>query len=495
MNDDIESSTRSVKYKKIQEELDKENAPVKTKAELKRERKKREEELYLTTSLKPLRKRLTLKKSVKRVLRVILLAVVLFSFCHFIALPLYHKYLDSRPKAIIDNSIDYVFDNIETYLNLSDDDLSLNITNSEDGVVYGYALASNGNEYVDNLYMLEDENNYGITKVIKKDGSYEFVNNSSKYVELSNNNKTFNLRNIYSNFNYSKEDMIYLIKTKKEMVKAIIKDEYIKSNRQDLEVNGKSMKVRKNSLQLDKKNSKTFYEDYIKEVTSNSKYLGIVSKAKGISEEEYKAFLEKELLNDLKEISFNIYTINGDEFVGFDYEVNGFRQIYYYNVKDKMIFYISLEEGKYTFNINGIKKKDVVEATVKCNEKLLGDITIRSNTLEKIDFDYKLNINGKNSNGSLLYELDKEQKTATIKITNNNSEKSVNANGTINYKRSNLLDYDLEDKKKVSAEDYNDELNDLKSSIKYNRLDYELYSNWNSFVNDPLGFILPTKKG
>ena len=494
MDNDEKYVTRSVKYKEIQEKLDNENDEVKSKAEIKREKKKREEELYLTMSLKPLRKRLTLKKSVKRVLRVVLLTVILFSFCHFIALPLYHKYLDSKPKAIIDGSIDYVFDNIDAYLNMSNDGLYLNATNRVDGVNYGYAIGSDDKEFMDYLYVESNDDSYGIVN-LKDDNNYlRFTNDSSKYVSVSLDEEPLNLRSIYSIFNYSKDDMKYLVKTKRDILKAIIKDDYIKTSRQDLDVSGKSIKVRKNSLQLNKKNSKSFYEDYIKEISNNNKYLSIVSKSMNMNEDEYKAYLEKELLSDIKDISFNIYTVNGDEFVGFDYEVNGFRQIYYYVVKDKINLYISLEEGKYAFNISGVKKKDLIEAKVKCNEVDLGSITIREMAFDKIDFDYNLNINGKENSGFLLYELNKDSNEAGVQIKNNVDGNSLVSNGSIKYNKK-TLEYSVDDKKKISSEDYNKELSDLKSSIEKSNLNYSVYSNWSSFINNPLEYIFPVKKG
>ena len=76
--------------------------------EEKKAKKKAQEDLYLTSSFKPLRNRFRLKKVFKVLFSLIFTIGILTSVAYFLILPLYNKYLASKPRAIFEHSIDYV---------------------------------------------------------------------------------------------------------------------------------------------------------------------------------------------------------------------------------------------------------------------------------------------------------------------------------------------------------------------------------------------------
>ena len=64
-----------------------------------------EDELYLTSSFKPLRKRIKFSKVFVSILKFLFVVVVLALFVIFVILPLYNMIESSRPKSIFNNSI------------------------------------------------------------------------------------------------------------------------------------------------------------------------------------------------------------------------------------------------------------------------------------------------------------------------------------------------------------------------------------------------------
>ena len=67
-----------------------------------------EEDLYLTSSFKPLKKRLRAGKIFKFLFKLIFTIGVFGAFIYFVLLPLYKMLEDSKPRAIFENTLDYI---------------------------------------------------------------------------------------------------------------------------------------------------------------------------------------------------------------------------------------------------------------------------------------------------------------------------------------------------------------------------------------------------
>ena len=83
--------------------------------------------------------------------------------------------------------------------------------------------------------------------------------------------------------------------------------------------------------EFDKEKIIKYEKEFNKILLNNKKYLEIEAKINGESFEEVKkSYKETHDYKDDYSLSINIYTVKGNQFAGFDIEVNGFRNIYYY---------------------------------------------------------------------------------------------------------------------------------------------------------------------
>ena len=108
--DDVKEETAEIKTDEVKEST--ENLPVVEESKGKK-KDKVSDELYLTSSFKPLRKRMGLGKVFKFLISLLLIVGIGFSLVFFLIIPIYNKFISSKPKAIFDNSINYVGEQIK----------------------------------------------------------------------------------------------------------------------------------------------------------------------------------------------------------------------------------------------------------------------------------------------------------------------------------------------------------------------------------------------
>lgn len=453
------SMTRELKFKDIQEQLD-EDKPLKSNQ--KKTSKNNEgakntkpvnssdyEDIYLTTSFKPLKKRIKLKKVFKIVFIFILLAGITGSFVYFIGLPMYKKYNDSKPKIIFNHTVDFlsnkltsVVENVYYEKDTIYSDINFNLDSNMESLkilkdyTYGYQIGINPHEkiYEDIAYVKDQNEKHGFHYIEKENNAYIHLSNSENYLNLGKTEEDDEFYNFYKKYlkdlSVDKEESIYVIRKELDIFKEILEPNLITSNKDELEILDETKKVTRNSFTVDKKEATRLNKKYYELVSRDDKLVEILAKMDSQTKEEYLKELEEKLKDDYEEdykFIINIYTMNGTEFVGFDIEENGFRRIYFYKNKENFSFYANFTKDKECLKGNdcvasnrkiieltGRKKEDSTEVEVKYNNITYATLKMHSFNKEKISFDYDLKIKDYNLKGDFTLNLNLEKKEYNI---------------------------------------------------------------------------------
>lgn len=470
------SLTRELKFKELQEAIDsndekenkvKENNEIssdieteKTNDEVKIELIQDEiedtskkdsfnEDIYLTSSFKPFRKRFRLRKIFKVLFSLILLIVVMFSLIYFLIIPLYNKFMDSKPKAIFDASLTYVGKQLNTIGELAwvdsdvydveyilDFDTNIEemkiLNDNEFGVRVG--VDSKKDIYETSLFIQNDNNKHGY-KVTEKDNSffYKFTTSDSFIKDETGKQNIFDYSAITESLNSKLdiEDYKYYVNTNVQILKDIITADMLVAEKDVIEINGKEMSVTKNSLSLDNQKVLDLEKKYNEKVLNDEKLLKIESLLNDISVDELKEtlLLEGEY-NDDYSLVINIYTIKGNKFVGFDVEEDGFRNIYYYGKDGDFELHLNLTEDEecktgndcaiennIVIDLIGVNKNDYTNVDILFNDSEIGTLKVRSFNYESIDLSYKLFISDIVLEGYFKLNINKEKEEYNARLS------------------------------------------------------------------------------
>jgi hypothetical protein len=403
-----------------------------------------EEDLYLTSSFKPLKKRMKAGKIFKFLFKLIFTLALFGAFIYFVLLPLYKMLEDSKPKAIFDNTIDFIHKQAEAFVdtNIPIDsenftieailDLDSNIKGVEEFVNNDYVFTFGYNEeknLVENGYYVQnnDKLRHGVTY---------FEKNNYFYSKLTTNDSYLN----YGLVEESEEevvDAVELISTEEykyyvsklfDVLKKSISEEDLVAKKEELVIDGITIDVVRNSLELDKKQVIKIYDYMCSEFLKDEKFLKIESIISESTIEEVKESYKEELvLEDDYVISFNIYTTKGTKFVGIDIEENGFRNFYFYKYDNKFEAHANLSQdsecttggdcvadSRFVIDLIGTTKGNETKVDIFLNEEDIGSLEVSEFNLNKIDFDYNIILGDIRYQGDVLYEFDKENKKYTI---------------------------------------------------------------------------------
>jgi len=467
-----------------------------------------DDDIYLTASFKPIKKKFRLKKVFRVFLKLLFVLLLLGAFGYFVIYPLYKMINDSKPISIYSNTIDYISDSLNEFVDkvYIEDDGSykldskvlvntninkyLSLNNSKLSLSNG--IDFNNNTYNLEMYVEDENNKYGFNLVEK---------NNSNYYNLSTSN--FFIKNVYSYKDtkfveffddldevnaVSKEDYKYYINKTSSVLKKLIKEEDLTISKEEIEVDSVSDTVVRNTFKLDKVRLEKFEKDLSKVILKDDKYLEIESKLTGKSLEEVKTKYESvtEYEKDYT-LVFNIYTKNGTKFVGFDIEENGFRNIYYYNIKNKFEFHLNVAENDTcrkagncvnndVIDIIGTKKDKVTKLKLIYNNEDRGTLNIKEYTDKRISLDYNLVFNNNVYQGSFVlgYDSKNHEYSGTISYMFNDEFLDMNFvslydknAAVVDNLDSKVINYNsdtLEMEEKV----FNDKLKEVKLEEVYN---------------------------
>lgn len=401
--------------------------------EEKKAKKKAQEDLYLTSSFKPLRNRFRLKKVFKVLFSLIFTIGILTSVAYFLILPLYNKYLASKPRAIFEHSIDYVAEELTKMVseNYFDNniykaaDVNFMIDSSVNdelglfGKYYGLKMGFEGNDSETVIYTKDPVTNeiFSYSTVFVDDKEYNLFSHTDNILFSSNEKLDFEL--VEGDSSISKEDLLYLIEKEQKVIKELLEDKYISSHKDEIEIDGESKTVIRNSFTLDSDSYNQVMKKYTELLSKDDKFIAILVDALSINKDEViSEFLSFDEVNDEDySLVFNIYTIKGNKVVGFDVEEKGFRILYLYFNEENFDLHLNLSddecsEGKdcsiensVVIDLIGDKKDDYTEVEVKYNYVEVATLKVREFSLDKMDCDFEIDFADVELDGSLMLDM------------------------------------------------------------------------------------------
>ena len=393
-----------------------------------------EEDLYLTSSFKPLKSKMNVIKILKFIFKLVFIVCLLGLFIYFILLPIYKMVEDSKPKAVFDNTLDYIQKQVSMLTAdelLNDKDiysvemsfgLDTNIKDLEFLKDYSYTLSTKydviKNKSQTDVYVSgEDNKKYGITYIEKDNMSYSKYTTSDIFLKedlVLEEDSVVSL----SDYNYYVSKIITVLKE-------VIKEEDLVASREELEIDGFTTRVIRNSLELNKDKIIEYEKEISKRLLKDEEFLKIESLINKVSLEETKeSYKEERTYEDDYILTINIYTTKGTQVVGFDIEKNGFRNIYFYRYDKKFEGHLNMTTDEECLNggdcvassrmvidIIGTTKNNTTKVDIILNDEDIGYINIKEFSDKKISLDYNIIISDIRFQGDLYYEyIEKDNK-------------------------------------------------------------------------------------
>lgn len=481
--------------------------------------KKVDDDIYLTTSFKPFKKRFKLRKVFKIMFEFMLVIVVLLSLYFLAFLPLYNKYLSSKPQAIFNNTVDSIGNGLVKLIedNVVDDDklyfdINFKINSNYDELYYlsnynyGYQISvepklKTFNEYI---YLNDGDSSYGINYFEKDSRAYLNYSTSENILDMGELDSDATEEERYYNdilemlkeSKTNKSDLIYYIEKNVDIIKRIYELADIAVSNDELEINGEIIKVKRNSWSFDNvslEKALKMYEDFI---LDDEKLLDISAEFNGMTIDEYKEYLgnmENQIEEEHNEC-INIYTIKGNKFVGLDEEENGFRLFYFYIYNGDFEMYLNFTENEECLNgkdcvldnqrvisMNGVNNDSYTEVDIKYNNDKIGTLNVRDFTYDKINIEYDFSYDDNNFKGDLLvyknenyvydidlsYRCDAKYIDAIIKVSMHGDSKDL-------FENRNIID--------ASDKNIDDETNDFLNKLNELGLG-DGYITWSDFLS------------
>ena len=427
----------------------------------------KEEDIYLTTSFKPFKKRFRISKVFKIIIIILLVSAILFSLGFFVIKPLYNKYLQSKPHAIFNKTIDVVSSSLVSFINdvvVEDDKYYLDLnyklnSNIEDlyyltDFNYGFRIGIDPSKkvYDELIYIRDNDFDYGLNYIEKDDNIYVKYSTSDRILNLGkieeDNNEYYNeIASLLDESVVGKKNLIYYIEENTKIFKELLDVTDIVRENDELSINSRNIKVVRNTLNIDFTLALDLAKRYKELVLEDDKLLDISASFNDMTIQEYKDYLDNlvEEIDKDYQGSINIYTINGNEFVGIDIEENGFRNFYYYNYLDNFEFYFNATEDEDCLNggdcvidnqnilsLVGEKKDNYINVDVIYNNEKIAVLEVKDFSKEKIDFAYEIIEEDSKINGNVLIYYDSEDKTYNIDFGYKKDNSYINMNLYIN---------------------------------------------------------------
>lgn len=431
---------------------------------------KKDEDIYLTSSFKPFRKKFRLKKVFRVLFTLFFLVGIGFAIYFFLVKPGLEFLKNVQPIQIYYNSIDSVADYI---LNSMEEDAGTNKYSGDFDIEFksnieGYKEISNytyGFSYGLDLKNKSAEDIFYVKYNNQKFGNYVYFKDDKTYIKYSNSEDIYDISTVakteddvvYQLFNsimdelegQSVNDYRVVVDEFRNILKESITKDMVKASPDTIEVNGKSIKVIKNTISLDRKGLEDFDKKICDKVLENDNFLKSFMKVTGFTKEEViEYFLDNDYKDD-ESLIVNIYTIKGTKFAGFDIESNGFRDYYVYldNKDFEAHFNFTDEDAKCDkkedcaldnqeiYDVVGKEKDNVLNVDIDYNKKEFAHLKIRTMNENKIDLHYELIEDKEIYSGDILFIKGDNSYHLDISFQNGSEYLNMNVNYSYSYKK------------------------------------------------------------
>ena len=492
------------------------------------EENKKNEDIYLTSSFKPLKSRIKVSKFFKFLFSLLFICTILCAFVYYICFPLYKKIMGSKPEMVFENTIKYVFSEIEHVYgdNIIDSDIyysdiKLLLNSNIDGLSqyknvtlgYKYGVDNKLNKSSNYIYVGDNTNYYGINYLKYENDKYTKYSNSQNYlkVNVSNQNYFYNdLSNIINDMSVvTKEEFIYSLQKEKNILLSLIEKDLISASNDELEIGNETLKVIRNSYKLEGYELKQKIKKIREEILADDKLITILQKYNSSLKYDFIQSQLKSLEDNVSKddkLVFNLYTINGNKLVGFDIEYNGFVNYYFYYNKDNLEAHFNFSKkrecsdgkecvltDKKVIDLSGNKSANQFLLIVDYNDKKILELSVSELNFNKMDFDYKLFFDNKKIFGDVFFLLNPAEKNYNLNVTYNHENENININ--INLDRGVDFSFDsileenvLENNQSNISKEYNDFII-ITDEIGLT----ESFNFWQNFMDDPTETIKDLK--
>lgn len=350
-----------------------------------------DDDLYLTSSFKPIKKKKRLKRGIIKFFKTLVILGIIGLIGWIVGNKLYDMYLETKPINIYKRFVKETGKTLNGFINsipstdsgMVEIQFETNMKTYEylNNNVIGYGYSNDKDGYEDYVYYLDG--NYdrrGLHTLVKNNRVYRQYDNSD--IVYSSKLEDSMLRDILQETDIDFDLINDVIEGNTKVISNIIKEEDIEVSEEELGINGTFINVKCNTLVL----SEDFVDRYIEELYKDTV---LVNKMSKLFDKDYEVLIRylddklSELANDVK---FNLYITKKYEFVGFDYELDGFREMYYYQYKGNKDINIKLGD-KTNLGVD-VKDKDV---DVLIDNESMFNLVIKELEKNVINFQYKNN--------------------------------------------------------------------------------------------------------
>lgn len=329
-----------VNIEEVKEEPKEEKKPKKVKDSKKVSQD--EEDLYLTQSFKPIRTRRRLKKGVIKFFRNLIIFGILGALGYFGYLKVSEIYNMLKPVNVYKEVIKGLEEAAvaELYILPRDGDFEVEV--SVDTNMKGYEYF-NGNTMSYTYNYLE--NGYEDLLKVNDLGIYTLRNDESTYVQYTNSSNIFEAEErvsmwaeIATGVFETRDNLKDIIEGNSDILIDILEEDDVETDSEEMNINDLSLDVKCHTVKL----TDDLINRYLVQLFKDRDLVDNMAKFMGMDVEDFKEDYEKSLLKLSGKVNFNVY-VHKLTFVGFDIEVDGFREAQMYEY-----------ENEYDYKINGL---------------------------------------------------------------------------------------------------------------------------------------------
>ena len=438
-----------------------------------------DEDIYITQSFQPIIKKKRLIRSVIKFFKILIVLTILGVGGFFIFNKVLSIYNSTRPVNIYKAFVDGVVEESTRALgNIDIDDYKFDI--DVDTNMKSYDYLNNGNfgygfnvkedKYQDYIYYVDNYEEVGVYTLIDDEKMYKKYTNDddiykSKYEESS-------IRDLIKFVSLNYDNLDDIIEGNGKIINEILKVEYIKEIEDEIEINGETVDVKCLSIEF----TDEIINEYIDELKKDNALVIKMAKLLNKDTDAFVRYIEDKL-SEIEGNKFNLYITKDYKIIGFDYEIDGFRDVYVYKYNDSCDVSIKYDKYvKYLFNSLGIEVGNI--NNINLNIKEDNNVNIATDNNDKFNL--------------VVKEFDKS--IISFEYKNNSSTKVMEV---VIKKDSIVIEYKNDDGKyfdmdiTLSKNAYSDmDLDDaIISSKKVNEASDNFYSEMNKDQRDTYNLI------
>lgn len=375
-----------------------------------------DDDLYLTKSFKPIKKKKRLKRSIVRFFKILIILGIIGLIGWVVGTKIYGMYLSTRPVNIYKTAILETGKTVNSFINsipsldngMFEMQFKTNMKSYDflNNTMVGYGYSDNEEGYEDYIYYIDG--NY------ERNGLHTLVKNNKVYKKYDVSDVVYSskleenmMRNILQETDIDMDIITDVIEGNSKVISSILKEDDIEVSSEELDINGITVNVRCNTMVL----SDSLVDRYLDELYKNKVLVNKMSKLFDKDSDVLRRYLEGKISKYVDDLKFNLYVTDKYDFVGFDYELDGFREMYYYQYKDNKDINVKLSDE---INLGvDVKDKDV---NVLVDNESMFNLVIKEFEKNVINLQYK------NSDSTVSMDILIKKDDIVIEYKNDNGK-------------------------------------------------------------------------